>query len=154
MNWDAIGAIGEILGAIGVIATLGYLSMQIRQNTTAVKASAYQSITEHLAEINRAVVEDPEMSDLSHKGATDLNSLSARDQARFGAFVVARLRHYENIYYHHQKNLIESEVWDAHENVLRGMMKNPGVRLAWSNAKAGFPKSFSQAVDKIAEGSE
>lgn len=26
MNWDAIGAIGEILGALGVIVTLGYLA--------------------------------------------------------------------------------------------------------------------------------
>ena len=30
MNWDAIGAIGEILGAIAVVATLFYLAVQIR----------------------------------------------------------------------------------------------------------------------------
>lgn len=37
MNWDALGAIGEMLGAIGVIATLLYLSVQIRQNTRAIR---------------------------------------------------------------------------------------------------------------------
>lgn len=30
MNWEAIGAIGDILGAIAVIATLGYLAVQIK----------------------------------------------------------------------------------------------------------------------------
>ena len=30
MNWDAIGAIGEAVGALGVIASLGYLAIQIR----------------------------------------------------------------------------------------------------------------------------
>jgi hypothetical protein len=30
MNWDAIGAIAELLGAIGVIASLVYLAGQIR----------------------------------------------------------------------------------------------------------------------------
>ncbi len=30
MNWDAIGAIGEILGAAAVVATLVYLAIQIR----------------------------------------------------------------------------------------------------------------------------
>ena len=30
MNWEAIGAIGDILGAISVIATLGYLAVQIK----------------------------------------------------------------------------------------------------------------------------
>jgi len=31
MNWEAIGAIGEDVGAIGVIATLAYLAIQIHQ---------------------------------------------------------------------------------------------------------------------------
>ena len=34
MNWDAIGAIGEIAGAIAVVATLIYFSRQIRDNQT------------------------------------------------------------------------------------------------------------------------
>ncbi len=35
MNWDAIGAIAELLGAIGVIASLVYLARQMSQNTRA-----------------------------------------------------------------------------------------------------------------------
>ena len=30
MDWEAIGAVGEILGAIAVVATLAYLAIQIR----------------------------------------------------------------------------------------------------------------------------
>ena len=30
MNWEAIGAVGEVGGAIAVVATLGYLAVQIR----------------------------------------------------------------------------------------------------------------------------
>jgi hypothetical protein len=33
MNWDAIGALGEIIGALAVIGTLIYLSRQIREST-------------------------------------------------------------------------------------------------------------------------
>ena len=32
MNWDAIGAVGEIIGAVVVIVTLLYVAKQIRQN--------------------------------------------------------------------------------------------------------------------------
>ena len=42
MNWDAIGAIGEIIGAIAVVATLGYLATQIRQSRKATLADVYQ----------------------------------------------------------------------------------------------------------------
>ena len=36
MNWEALGAIGEIVGAIAVVLTLGYLAVQMRQNTRVV----------------------------------------------------------------------------------------------------------------------
>ena len=33
MNWDAIGAVGEVVGAAAVVVTLAYLAVQIRRNT-------------------------------------------------------------------------------------------------------------------------
>jgi hypothetical protein len=39
MNWDAIGATGEIVGALVVFLTLIYLAIQIRQNTHATRAA-------------------------------------------------------------------------------------------------------------------
>ncbi len=43
MNWDAIGAVGEVVGAVGVILTLGYLAVQIRQNTAMMTAQTVQA---------------------------------------------------------------------------------------------------------------
>jgi len=37
MNWEALGAIGEIMGAITVVATLIYLSIQVRHSKAAVE---------------------------------------------------------------------------------------------------------------------
>jgi hypothetical protein len=37
VDWNAIGAIGEMLGAVAVVITLLYLSKQIRQNTRSVQ---------------------------------------------------------------------------------------------------------------------
>jgi hypothetical protein len=38
MNWDAIGAVGEILGAIAVFVSLLYLAIQIRSTTNQSKS--------------------------------------------------------------------------------------------------------------------
>ena len=43
MNWDAVGAIGELLGAAVVVITVIYLASQVRQNTTASRAEALRS---------------------------------------------------------------------------------------------------------------
>ena len=37
MNWDALGAIAELLGAIAVFLTLAYLAVQISQNSKALE---------------------------------------------------------------------------------------------------------------------
>ena len=33
MNWEAIGAISQMIGALAVVVSLVYLALQIRQNT-------------------------------------------------------------------------------------------------------------------------
>jgi len=44
MDWSAIAAIGEILGAIGVVVSLIYLATQIRQNLLWLKAPIVESV--------------------------------------------------------------------------------------------------------------
>jgi len=40
MNWDAIGAIAEVIGALAVLITLAYLAVQVRQNSTQLREAA------------------------------------------------------------------------------------------------------------------
>lgn len=44
MNWDAISTIAEIVGATGVIASLVYLAIQIRQNTLVTRAETTKDL--------------------------------------------------------------------------------------------------------------
>ena len=43
MNWEAIGAVGEVCGAIAVVITLVYLSRQLRENTNSIKLQSIES---------------------------------------------------------------------------------------------------------------
>ena len=51
MNWEALGAIGETLGALGVIVTLVYLAIQIRGNTRIVSAQSRHAISDFVLRI-------------------------------------------------------------------------------------------------------
>ena len=75
MNWEAIGAIGEILGAIAVLVTLVYLAAQIRQNSRFVKAATYHSTSRARNEFNFAVAMTPELSALLVRARDDSTSL-------------------------------------------------------------------------------
>lgn len=43
MNWDAIGAVGEIIGAVAVLVTLIYLAIQVRHARRAQQAEAIRA---------------------------------------------------------------------------------------------------------------
>jgi hypothetical protein len=44
MTFQDLGGIGELIGGIGVIATLLYLAAQIRANTRSVRVSNHQEV--------------------------------------------------------------------------------------------------------------
>ena len=44
MNWDALGAVGEIVGAAAVVLTLGYLSVRIRRNSKSSRQQSYNDL--------------------------------------------------------------------------------------------------------------
>ena len=45
MDWDAIGAIGEIVGALAVVVSLGYLGIQIRNQNIESRAAAMHDLS-------------------------------------------------------------------------------------------------------------
>lgn len=68
MNWDAVGAIGEVIGATGVIVTFAYLAVQIGQNTVSLKASTMQTMLDASAGLHDLCASDPH---LGQTGAMD-----------------------------------------------------------------------------------
>ena len=81
MNWDAIGALGELLGATAVLITLIYLAVQVRQANSAGKRESFRG---YVSELNNRLLEpqrDPEFVKLFQQANRDWNSISLRDQA-------------------------------------------------------------------------
>jgi hypothetical protein len=74
MNWEAIGAVAELLAAIGVIVSLVYLASQIRhsreqmrQNTRAVEAQVTWAHWNSTYKVYHARVQDPDLAALVQK---------------------------------------------------------------------------------------
>ena len=83
MNWEAVSAIGQVTGAIAVIATLLYLSVQIRHSVLALRNTNAWAINEGLSTLNGRIATDPELADIWLRGVKDLDSLSPIDRERF-----------------------------------------------------------------------
>ena len=62
MDWDAIGAIGEVVGAAGVIFSLIYLGTQIRSSTRQAKADAIYNLQKAQADVMDSFSSRPDIA--------------------------------------------------------------------------------------------
>ena len=63
-NWDAMGAIGEIVGALAVVLTLAYLAKQIKQSVKTSHASTNRSLQVAYEGINDLIVTNPRVNEV------------------------------------------------------------------------------------------
>ena len=68
MNWEAIGAIGEIIGAIAVLITLIYLAGQIRQSNKIALVSTELGLRASGSELNRISIDNYNIIELYVRG--------------------------------------------------------------------------------------
>ncbi len=83
MNWDAIGAVGEAIGAVGVIASLLYLAAQVRAGRRASAVESKLESTRLLNDFVDSLIKSPELNALFLRGLTEIDSLSEEEYLRF-----------------------------------------------------------------------
>ena len=83
MNWEAIATISEVIGAVGVIVTLVYLAIQIRQNTAAQSAATELEKSTSYSGLHSYIASSETLADIWEKGFDDAESLTPHEKRRF-----------------------------------------------------------------------
>ena len=136
MNWDAIGAVGEVGGAVAVVASLIYLAAQVRSNTNSVEASSLQSVIEGCRE--RTIMPmylDPDVADLAANGMSDFESLNDTDKRRFYSFMYEQAFQMQNVLDLYKRRQITEVDYLAWLQTQTAMMQTPGGRIAWQHIR-------------------
>ena len=132
MSIIELGALGEFLGSIGVIATPIYLAMQIRQNTRSLDegqrlavANAYQARSNDFERIQLFLAGNEELSELHMRVnelafASDdekrafLDALPVGQRARLRAYWRANVARIDNLYFQKRNGFVDERFWEHH----------------------------------------
>ena len=118
MNWDAIGAVGEIVGAVAVVLSLVYLAIQIKNQNFEAKAATIQQVLQNNS-TTISQLQDPELAKIWLVGTENLDALSDVDRLRFVIYVTTIMRFYENAYFQWRSGRLDDESWHALMGVVR-----------------------------------
>jgi len=160
MTITELGALGEFVGAIGVVITLIYLAIQIRQNTRAMEesrrlalAQTYQLRADALQDmLVRAANSEhvgPILAKLTEAGYPEdigsLDQLSPGERGRFRQWQIAQHVHWDNMFYQYQQGFLDEEYY-REEFVVRVRRLAPVWRALGIVANR---RSFDREIERL-----
>ena len=151
MNWEAAGALGEIIGAVAVIATLWYLARQIRLSAQSTRFLATQSMVTNQAAANFLIAENDELAAFGQATSEPggFEALLPHQQMRFGTLMMGFYLQIDFAYHQYQNGLLEEKMWKRMEEDIPKFLIHPGQMVWWSRDKHRFTPEFVVFVDKL-----
>ena len=132
-----LGNFGEFLGAIAVVVTLGYLAVQIRQNTKTVSLETERYVNDAWNTILADLAADDRIAEVVVRGLDDYQSLAPVEKAMFHSRVGRVLNHSYT-----QRRMStgggDPEFVDQMDRIAAMFINSPGGRQWWSDVGRAF----------------
>jgi hypothetical protein len=127
VNWQAIGAVGEVLGGLLVVFSLLYLAVQLRQNTRALRADTHQQWVGMNSAQNLLFPQHPNFAKLFLKGSRNPEQLSPDEHLQVDGLILNVMITQEALFFQYREGAVD-------EAFLRG--REPGLNAILSNRAA------------------
>ena len=153
MNWDAIGAIGEIVGAFAVVLSLVYLSIQIRtQNKESRLASVQETVVAQRDSMRMFV--EPQVSEDFLAVIDNFEAAEPAQRLRFTMLIMVALKANQGAYLQFIEQRLDSDFFKPFGEQLADMLANDSVKKVWKQRGHQFDDRFRDYVDGIQPGKQ
>lgn len=151
MNWQAISALAETVAAVGVILSLIYVGVQVRQGTIEARVGVLRTIVHELGRVHDSLAEHGDLADIAVRGFGDYDALSVVERARLSSYLAHLFKLFEQLYVLHAHGAIDAQDWRGFENAMAEIGAYPGVRKWWSTRSHWSRPDFAAYVRDLGE---
>ena len=142
----------QILGGLGVIASLIYVAIQIRNNARAVRAATYHQVSNTFISHWDSLARDAETLSVILRGGRDFASLTGHvEQSRCYLNMMASMRRFENAWFQYKVGVLKETDWQAIAYDMDSLFAYPGTRFAWEGIKNRSSMEFRVYVDEVSK---
>ena len=140
----------QILGGIGVVASLIYVAIQIRNNSRAVRGSTYNQVSNSFISNWDSLANNTESLSVVLRGGKDFANLTEHvDQSRYYLLMMANMRRFENAWFQYKIGVLRETDWQAIAYDMDALFAYPGTRFAWEAIKNRSSIEFRDYVDAV-----
>ena len=145
-TFQDLGALGEFVGALGVVTSLIYLARQMSQNTFSVRAASFNSMTENSIRLLEPSFKDGDFADFLHRAEQDPSSLSPNEMVRWDAYMTAVYRHFGNLVYQYRVGVLDEQMWQSYRFTLKEHLRTLSWQTWFEQNRQSFSVSLADLV--------
>ena len=146
MSFEKISYLAQIVASLGVIASLIFVALQIRQNTGALQRSEHNNTMAQWTVIRMAIAKHRDIAELMTAGLQGERALDAADQLRLEQMLQENAWASFHIWERTQRGIFPKGTFEATGGLLlNSLLRTPGGGTWWrSNKHIGFPPDSSR----------
>ena len=149
MSIQDLGALGEVVGSIGIVISLIYLALQTRANTRTLKSQTRSSITDQILSVQIATFQSAEFQSAFRK-VINAEPLTDIDRDILTREAVLFFKHMENAQYQYENGLYDKAEFEAQRAIwVRRFEIHPYWRENWETFKYSLSPRLVDEVQPI-----
>src|SRR5450432_1782516 len=151
MSFEQISYLAQIVASVGVVVSLIFVGLQIRQNTAALQRNEHNSTMEQWTVIRMAIAKNRDIAELMTAGLHDERPLDAADQLRLEQLLQENAWAAFHIWDRTKRGIFPEGTFELTGGAaLRDLLGTPRGGAWWSRAKhVGFDPRYVVDVDAM-----
>ena len=151
MSFEQISYLAQIVASIGVVVSLIFVGLQIRQNTGALQRNEHNNTMAQWTVIRMAIAQNRDIAELMTAGLHGERAMDAADQLRLEQMLQENAWAAFHIWDRTRRGIFPKGTFEATGGaLLNSLLRTPGGGTWWRSAKhIGFPPEFASDVDAM-----
>jgi len=145
---ESLGNIGDFVGGLAVVVTLIYLAVEVRQNSSIVRANARAQTNQTLSEFTRLLASDADLLRIHHTSAEGFEALTPDERRQHLYLLRYWFMSVEFLFAQYVDGLVSEAAWSRELRAISNALSRPHVAAWWELRKIAFDNGFVAAVDR------
>jgi hypothetical protein len=147
VHLESLNVWAQLIAAVGVIGSLFYLGVQIRQNTRSMRAVVVDSLAQSLADLIRPMAQDLELMRAFSVAVENWHGATEDDRARTMPLLFSTFKLFENAWFQQRQGTLDPQQWEGWDAYIRMYYHRPGVKTWWPMRRTTFAPGFRDYIE-------
>jgi hypothetical protein len=149
MDWAMLGAVGELVGAFAVVASLLYVGRQVQHNTAMARSAARHELSAEGNTWAMSIAQTPSLAEAFarvHRGETRAD-VSELERIQIGYAFVAYLNSLDLAFSEAQDGVIDQSELEGLAGPGAPLLRSPYMASLWPIVRPGLKEPFAEWME-------